>query len=364
VSLLKPLGQGQGYLKAGFLGFQKSGKTFTATQLAIGTRDFMGAKGPIAMFDTEGGSEYIAAMVRDATGLDLLGVRSRSFDDLLNMAREAEKAGVSALLVDSVTHVWRELCDAYLQQVNDRKRQWAQRKGWNFKPQTNLEFQDWNPIKAKWAEWTEWYLNSPVHVIICGRAGWEYDEEKDEETGKKKLVKVGTKMKTEAEFGFEPSLLIEMERENERRQDGTVVQVHRATVIGDRFNVVNGRTFDNPTFKDFQPHLEKLKPGVHAPIDTTVKSDMHVDEGGADPWQQEKRARTILAEELQGELTARWPGQTAVEKKAKADALQKFLGTRSWTAVESMRADEISAGLSRLRDSFAAEGDDLPPEMR
>jgi hypothetical protein len=29
-----------------------------------------------------------------------------------------------------------------------------------------------------------------------------------------------------------------------------------------------------------------------------------------------------------------------------------------------MRADEISAGLSRLRDSFAVEGDNLPPEMR
>jgi hypothetical protein len=46
---------------------------------------------------------------------------------------------------------------------------------------------------------------------LCGRAGYEYDHEENEDGGKD-LIKIGTKMKAEGEFGFEPSLVIEMER--------------------------------------------------------------------------------------------------------------------------------------------------------
>ena len=53
-SRLQSLGKGQGYLKAGFLGFPKSGKTFTSFRLAFGVRKHFGLKGRIAMFDTEG----------------------------------------------------------------------------------------------------------------------------------------------------------------------------------------------------------------------------------------------------------------------------------------------------------------------
>jgi hypothetical protein len=44
-------------------------------------------------------------------------------------------------------------------------------------------------------------------VIICGRAGYEYDYFEDDE-GKKQLEKTGIKMKAETEMGFEPSLLV------------------------------------------------------------------------------------------------------------------------------------------------------------
>jgi hypothetical protein len=182
-SLLGRLGTGQGYLKAGFLGFQKSGKTFTAMLLAIGTRKFFGLTGPIAMFDTEGGSEYIARVVQRETGTDLVGVRSRAFDTLCTMAEECVSAGVSVLIVDSVTHVWRELCDAYLKQLNERlvAKKLPRRQ--------RLEFQDWAHVKGVWSRWADFYLNAPLHIIICGRAGYEYDMELNEETGRKELVK-------------------------------------------------------------------------------------------------------------------------------------------------------------------------------
>jgi len=169
MKLLQALGSGQGYLKAGFLGFPKSGKTYTALLLAMGAKKEMGAEGPIAMLDTEGGSEYVHSMVKEGTGHDLLGVRSRSFDDLLAVGQECVKEGVGVLVVDSVSHVWRELCDAFLTNVN------KQRAKRNLRPRHNLEFQDWNPLKAQWGKWTDFYLNAPLHIIICGRAGFEYD---------------------------------------------------------------------------------------------------------------------------------------------------------------------------------------------
>ncbi len=108
---LKMLGQGQGYLKAGCLGFNKSGKTYTSALLAVGVREMFGLTGPIAMVDSEGGSEYIAPLVKQLTGDDMVGDRTMAFDDLLAIGKEAVEVGVSVLLVDSMTHFWRELCE-------------------------------------------------------------------------------------------------------------------------------------------------------------------------------------------------------------------------------------------------------------
>lgn len=341
MTLLQTLGTGQGYLNVGILGFPKSGKTYTATKLASGTRAYLGLDGPIVMFDTEGGSEYVAQMVLRETGKPLIGVRSRSFDDLMRAAQEALDIGASVFIADSMTHVWRELCDAYLKGINDVRR--AQNKP----PRTRLEFQDWGPIKAKWAKWTDFYLNAPMHKIICGRAGYDYDYEDREDGSGKDLVKTGVKMKTEGEFGFEPSLLVEMERVQVMTDQTRIL--HRATVIGDRFNVIDAQWADNPTFEFFRPHIDCLVPGAHAPIDTETKSDLGVNEDGDSHFYRERKARTIICEEIQGELLRKWPGQTGPEKSAKIEALEAAFGTRSWTAVESMDSTKLRAGLAALR---------------
>src|SRR5262252_2422384 len=101
---LTKLSNDQGYLKAGFLGYQKSGKSYTAIKLAIGVRQFFKLSGPIAMFDTESGSGYLAEMVRKETACDLLGVRARSFAALMQFAQDCISDKVSVGVVDSVTH--------------------------------------------------------------------------------------------------------------------------------------------------------------------------------------------------------------------------------------------------------------------
>jgi len=344
MSLLKKLGTGQGFLKAGFLGFPKSGKTFTAMLLALGVRAYFKLSGPIAFFDTESGSEYIAKRIKQETGKDLIGCRSRSFDDLVGASREAEKAKASVFITDSVTHVWRDVCDSYLKKINDK------RTSRGLSPRTRLEFRDWNSVKDVWnKKWTDWYLNSPMHVIICGRAGYEYNFTEDEETGKKEIQKSGVKMKTESEFGFEPSLLVEMERV-QNLDEGAIRMQHQATVIGDRFGVIDAAVGLNPTFEFFKPHVALLTKGKHAPVDTEVKSDIPIDEDG---WPKEKRERVILCEEIQGEILKLYPGQTTKEKGLKAGLLEEIFTTRSWTKVESLKSENLRHGLRLIREHIA-----------
>lgn len=348
MGLLKPLTGGQGWLKAGFLGFTASGKTHTAVLLAIGTRDLMKEDGPIAFFDTESGSDYWKARIKEATGKDLLGLKSRSFADLMAVAQEAEASGCSVFIVDSITHVWRELCDATLAQINEKR----MKRG--LPRQFKIEFQDWNVIKAEWSKWTDWFLNSKMHVIICGRAGWDYEDEV-QENGKRQLVKTGVKMKVETEFGFEPSLLIEMERDMIDKR-GKHVQVNRATVIKDRWDVINGKTFNDPDFSCFKPHVDLLVAGVHSPVDTRVKTEVDVDEQGQDQWTRERRKRKILSEEIKGELISRWPTEQKDDKLAKSDKINELFGTRSWTLVEEGTDSSIlQAGLARLRSEIRRE---------
>ncbi len=351
MGLLQKLGNEQGYLKAGFLGFAKSGKTYTAAKLAMGVKQFFNHPGPIAMFDTEGGADYISNMVKEGTGVDLMGVKSRAFTDLLETAHECVKENVSVLLVDSISHVWRELGDAFLDNVN------TQRKKRGLSKRYKLEFQDWGPLKAEWGKWTDFYLTSPLHIIICGRAGYEYDYEENEETGKKELRKTGTKMKVESEFGFEPSLLVEMERV---RKPESVFYAHRATIIGDRFSVIDGQVGDDPSFDFFKPHIEMLISGKHNPINTNRKSSVDYDDEG-DGWHKEKRLRTILCEEIQGLLMKHYPGQAAVEKKAKTDLIDEAFGTRSWTKIENTESKTLRSGLDFLFKKL--EGEPAQPEQ-
>jgi hypothetical protein len=334
MSILQPLTRGPGYLKAGFFGFPKTGKTFTAFELAFGVREFFKLEAPIVMFDTEGGSDFFADIHKKRTGKELIGLKSRSFDDLKAVAKEAAAGAASVLIVDSVTHIWRELQDAYLAGVNEKLASLGR------SPRYRLEFQDWGIIKNAWAAWTDFYLNSPLHIIILARAGYEYDYEVNEETQKKELIKGGTKMKVESEFGFEPSLIIEMTRE--RDGDG---YARYATCLGDRWNTLDGHTSKaNPKFDFFKPHVMNLLPANHTQIDTTSRSSVPNGVAG-----DGSKRYAILLEEIEATIVAMYPGQTAVEKKAKAALVEEIFKTGSWTKVSTLPFAQLEAGLHELK---------------
>lgn len=350
MGLLQPATKGS-YLKAGLLGFAGGGKTWTALLLAIGTRKLFGLEGQIAMFDTERGSDDIEGYVLEQTGKPLLVAKRRSLVDLMEVARECERGGISVLIVDSITHVWREVNDSYIKAKKSRGRS------------DRMEFQDWGRVKAEWSQWPDWFLNSSMHVIVCGRAGWEYETQENDE-GKKEMVKAGIKMKAETEFGFEPGLVVEMQRDFATDRKGNLTNergvINRAIVLKDRKRVLDGRSCEDPTFEFFRPHVEQLLGGTHVAVDTAGKTSFDID-NGAD-WMREKKQREINAEEIEAALHLVWEGQSSEAKGSRLKAMKEFWGSTSKTFIaEKMTSLLQREGLMKFYKANPDSFGDGPP---
>jgi hypothetical protein len=340
MGMLKPVTNKQAFAKVGLYGNAGSGKTYTAALIAIGLHQAAKLTKPIGFFDTEPAASWVAPLFK-AAGIEFLVYdESRALADLMKFMEEAEET-CSIVIVDSITHVWRDAQESYLKKVNAG----LKKRG---KSQINaLEFHHWRPIKGAWSEFTDCFLSSKLHVIVCGRAGNIYEyQEKSDGSGKKELITVGTKMATEKELGYEPSLLIEMIAD---RQGGKIVNT--ALVQKDRSDKLNGAEIQRPNFEKLKPHFDELNLGGEhfESMERRDSTELFDEETGNDGWSKEQQQRAVWSEEIQGLLTKKWPGQTAAEKAAKADALDAILHTRSWTKVENMRADALEAAYHEMR---------------
>lgn len=327
---LKPAVNDQAFLKAGFLGFAKSGKTYTASKVAIGLHKYTKSKKPVAFLDTETGSAYVLPLFNEEK-IELVTAKSRAFVDLISICRQAEK-NCSILLIDSISHFWTELVKAYQDKLNKKR----------------LRVQDWGPIKSEWQAFTDFYINSKLHIIMCGRAGWEYDFREDEE-GVTEITKTGIKMKAESDMSFEPSLLVEMEKV--RDGSGKIGQgiIHRAWVVGDRFHDLTGKSFDNPGFEAFLPHVRKLNlGGEHIGVDTANSSQELFD--GPESRMSIQKRREIALECIQNEILKRIPGRAVKDQQEKVKLLEDTFGTGSWTAISDLHPERLENGLKKIAE--------------
>ncbi len=170
-------------------------------------------------------------------------------------------------------------------------------------------------------------------------------------------------MKVEGEFGFEPSLVIEMERITENRQaidkikDRKAKQtfkpergsrsVHRAFILKDRSDTVNGLSFEYTAdserniFDDIKPHFELLNIGGMQLGVGTEDSQDRFDKEGRPEWKRDKELKEVALEEIQGSMVSMWPGTDKESKKFKTDFLKIIFDTRSWAAVEKFTLTEL-----------------------
>lgn len=346
MGMLKKAENKMAYAKVGLYGTAGSGKTRTATEIAIGLHKAIGSKKPIAAFDTEPAFSFVLPLFKKA-GIELLVAdESRALKDLMTFMDEAEQS-CDIAIIDSITHVWRDAQESYIARLNEKRAEQHKR------PLAALEFQHWRPIKAKWAEFTDRFLSSKMHVIVCGRAGNIYEyQDKDDGTGKKELITTGTRMATEKELGYEPSLLIEMIAD---REDGKITNV--AVIQKDRSDALNGKEIPMPSYEKLKPHFQSLNIGGEHfnSMDKRDSKDLYpdADESG---WDKESQQRTILSEEIAELMKKHYPSQSVEDKQKRAAILEMFFDTRSWTKVSEETKSEI------LRDGLKAMRAKLEPQ--
>ena len=338
MNLLKKPTNRQAFAKIGIYGDAGSGKTTTASKIAIGLANLAGKR--VAFFDTEGGSDYLIKAFENA-GVELfVSDISRDFKYLMAFVNEAVKEKVDVIIVDSITHIWKQLQKDYLDELNERNVKNGRKKRFA------LEFQDWRFIKDRWQEFTDTYLTSPIHTIICGRMAQIYDYQENDSTGKKELITSGTKMSTEKELGYEPSLLIEMMKEFDKDKNRLV---NKCIIEKDRTDQLNGKIFYMPTFETFKPHFNFLNIGGSHLTIQEKQGQVFSDDIGDDGFGAEKRKRDIYCEEIQGEILKYYPSQSADDKQAKAALLEEVFQTRSWIKVESTPSDILKVKLEELK---------------
>ena len=324
------------YLKMGIMGKQGSGKSYTAAEVTIGLVNHLKELGvdyaekPVAFFDTETGSDWLIPKF-NAAGIPLVVAKKRSFADLLTAIRWAE-TNASALIIDSITHPWRELMESYLKT----------------KKRTRMEISDWGYVKGPygWQQFSDLFVNSKLHIVMCGRAGDDLESYRDED-GRQQLEKVGVKMKTEGETGFEPSLLVLMEREMNTYTNKTA---HRAYIMKDRSNLLDSKEFDDPTFKHFLPHINCLNlGGMHVGVQTSGDSQ-HILKTEKRDWAPVQRR--IVLREIEDLLVLHHPSTGAEDKKKKI-LLVKECFQASWTEVEEvMPLEDLRAGYDLLHQKL------------
>lgn len=343
MGLLKPAVNQTSFLKLGLQGFEGSGKTYLAVDFAIGLTNLV--KGTqVAFFDTEKGSDFHIERFKKA-GLQLNVLKSRTFSDLITVIKEAEASGHSFLIIDSITHVWRELTTSYLRKKNKNQ----------------ISMKDWVALKTEWGQFTDLYVNSKLHIAMCGRAGYEYDTSEDED-GKQEIMKSGTKMKAEGETGFEPDLLIETFKvplgevmTDKRAKKKARGFVNRCIVVKDRSDLLNGQIFDKPKFTTFMPVVKFLNlGGEHLGVDSSRNSQELF--GNSDrSWAERQKQTEIAIEELQVLLVKLdLSGTSKDAQQGRAKLLEEIYGTASKTAIENLKLDILLEGLEAIKGRHAA----------
>lgn len=363
MSLLQKAVVEQSAAKVAAFGPGGSGKSLTLTLLAIALSKTFHKGAPIAMFETEGASDWLIDIYA-AEGVDLLRVKSKAFKDMRQALREGQEAGCCGFIADSYSHPWAELQSSLKKKLNVNK----------------LEFHHMQELQELWSEWVDQFLNSPLHCFFAGRLAFEWENDVDVETGKMGFHKAGTKMRAEKDAGYEPHLLLEMEAQRvmeeiretkagNRRKKTRVERkagghfLHRVHVLKDRARILNGRMFEFKDINNYQagdwktvyqalaPHFAKMHIGgaTNHAVDSTRSSAALFDGRGDAAYARRVKRVQIVLEEIDGTLVKLWPEQTAKAKAMKALAIETTFNTRSWTAVEQLPLEILDLKLDALK---------------
>jgi hypothetical protein len=202
------------YLRCALFGPSGGGKTMTALRMAKGIAEKMGV--PYAVIDTEARS---ASKYADRFTFEVDNLKEKTIDHYLASMEEAAKAGYKVLVIDSLSHAWRELTEEV-----DRIAQSSTSKN---------TFSPWAKVNPKQKRFIDVILNYPGHIIATMRSKteWVIGERKD---GKTVPEKIGLAPEQGKGIEFEFDLLVEID------------QAHNATVTKDRTGKYQDAVIEKP----------------------------------------------------------------------------------------------------------------------
>lgn len=342
--MFKKLENNRPFLKLALEGFAGDGKSFTASEIAAGVHKLIGSKKPIAIFDTEKAFKALKWKF-DEAGIEIMHEEDERSLSALNQAiKWCEEGNADILIIDSITHVWEEFLKAYLNRPD--------KNGNPFK-RTRLEFQDWGVLKPQWKElFSTPFVMAKCHIIFTGRAGYEYSDEKNEDTGKREIYKSGIKMKAETETAFEPDILVLMQKVTDLISDKKSIY-REAMIVKDRTTQIDGKTFKNPTFDDFYPAIKVLLDGTLREVHGNMIPDTF--EEFENKFSEFAKERERTKAEIEGCFALMGLGpQSKEDKQVKAWTLSQVFGVNSVEMVEKKSLSIQRDGLKVIQ-GFAAK---------
>lgn len=214
MSSFQKASKAQSKLRMAISGPSGSGKTMTALSIATN----LGAK--VAVIDTEHGS---ASKYADQFQFDTVRVtKDYHPDGFVKYLGEAADAGYDVVIGDSLTHFWNGP-GGFLELVDDEA-----------KKIRGNSYAAWKAITPIYNRLVQSILASPVHVILTMRAKQDYLQEKDEQTGKTKIVKVGMAAEMRDTFAYEADI------------EGLMDMDHNLIVGKTRCREIDGKVFKKP----------------------------------------------------------------------------------------------------------------------
>jgi hypothetical protein len=232
------------YLRCALFGPSGSGKTMSALRIAKGIADKMGV--PFAVIDTEARS---ASKYADRIPFVVDDLTKKTVDDYIASMNECVKLGYKVLVIDSLSHAWRELTEEV-----DRIAE---------KSTSKNTFSPWAKVNPKQKRFIDAILNFPGHIIATMRSNTEWVIGQ-KENGKSAPEKVGLKPEQGKGIEFEFDLLLEMD------------QKHQATVTKDRTGKFQDEVIDRPgeefgvTLHDWLSRGNAVLPPVSLPQANTA----------------------------------------------------------------------------------------------
>ena len=327
-----PLENDAPYVKIGIEGEAGSGKTFTLANIFEGLYRRLKSTKPIVIFDTERASKFLRPRFEKA-GIPVIVKKSRTLADLIKTMQYCDEGNADLLFVDSITNVSQQFVDDYLKKTNKKA----------------MTLRDWGVVIPLWSkEFAYRMILANHHFGFTGRQGFTYSMEENEDTGRKEWVKTGVKMKVLGETAYEPDVLILMERFEKLISDKK--EIYRlGTIIKDRSDLIDGRTFKNPTYEDFEPVVELIL--SDAIKETITASNPNSDIFGEDEDGRSNRRRKDILLENNENLLDKVAAGTTKEAKTLRLALKEYAyhGESSGLAIAEMTEAELEEGKSRLK---------------